>query len=150
MSANLEPMSVEELAQQILQCMPEALIFSDLDGIIRFWNPGAEIVFGFTAADAVGQSLDLIIPERIRKAHWDGFNEAIKRGGTKPGRKSAITRSLHKNGELIYVDMSFAMVFDQGGKMVGAMAVARDATARFLEEKNLKRQFAERSAQSSN
>jgi PAS domain S-box-containing protein len=118
MSSNLEPVSVEKLTQQILQCMPEALVFADLDGIIRIWNPGAETVFGFTAADAIGQSLDLIIPERMRKAHWDGFNEAIKRGGTKPGRKSAITRSLHKSGEQIYVDMSFAMVFDQDGKMM--------------------------------
>jgi PAS domain S-box-containing protein len=150
MSSNLEPVSVEKLTQQILQCMPEALVFADLDGIIRIWNPGAETVFGFTAADAIGQSLDLIIPERMRKAHWDGFNEAIKRGGTKPGRKSAITRSLHKSGEQIYVDMSFAMVFDQDGKMTGSMAIARDATARFLEEKNLRRELAELAPKSSN
>lgn len=133
----------ETLSADILRCMPEALIFADLEGIIRIWNSGAENVFGFTAAESIGQSLDLIIPERLRKAHWDGFNKAIVHGGTLPGRTSMITRSLHKSGEQVYVDMSFAMVKDPSGKMLGSMAVARDATARFLEEKNLRRQLAE-------
>ena len=131
------------LPNDILQSMPEALIFADLQGIIQRWNPGAENVFGFTSAEAVGQSLDLIIPERMRKAHWEGFNKAIERGGTLPGRTSAITRAIHKSGEPFYVDMSFAMVKDQAGKLIGAMAVARDATKRFQEEKELRRQLAE-------
>lgn len=138
-----ESIKVENLSEDILRSMPEALIFADLDGIIRLWNPGAETVFGFTAAESIGQSLDLIIPERMRKAHWDGFNKAIVRGGTLPGRTSMITRSLHKSGESIYVDMSFAMVKNPAGQMLGSMAVARDATARFQEEKNLRRQLAE-------
>jgi len=131
------------LPNDILQSMPEALIFADLQGIIQRWNPGAENVFGFTAAEAVGQSLDLIIPERMRKAHWEGFNKAIERGGTLPGRTSAITRAIHKSGDPFYVDMSFAMVKDPAGKLIGSMAVARDATKRFQEEKELRRQLAE-------
>lgn len=145
----IEGNSAETLGDDILRSMPEALIFADLDGIIRFWNPGAETVFGFAAADAVGQSLDLIIPERLRKAHWDGFEKAIVRGGTLPGRTSMITRSLHQSGEQIYVDMSFAMVKNQAGQMLGSMAVARDATKRFLEEKSLRRQLAELTAPAS-
>lgn len=141
--SNTENTVADNLPADILRCMPEALIFSDLEGIIRQWNPGAETVFGFPATEALGQSLDLIIPERMRKAHWDGFNKAIVRGGTLPGRKSMITRSLHKSGEQIYVDMSFAMVKDASGKMLGSMAVARDATARFLEEKSMRKQLAE-------
>ena len=141
--SNIESNTVENLSGDILRSMPEALIFADLEGIIRMWNPGAETVFGFTAAESIGQSLDLIIPERLRKAHWEGFNKAVARGGTIPGRTSLITRSLHKSGEPIYVDMSFAMVKNQAGQMLGSMAVARDATARFLEEKNLRRQLAE-------
>lgn len=140
---NIESNMMTTLSDAILHSMPEALIFADLDGIIRLWNPGAETVFGFAASEAIGQSLDLIIPEKLRKAHWDGFNKAIVRGGTLPGRSSAITRSLHKSGEQTYVDMSFAMVKDQAGQMLGSMAVARDATQRFLEEKNLRRQLAE-------
>jgi PAS domain S-box-containing protein len=138
--------ALDALSPDILMCMPEALVFADLEGIIRLWNPGAENVFGFSATDAIGQKLDLIIPERMRKAHWDGFNKAIERGGTLPGRTSMITRSLHKSGEQIYVDMSFAMVKDAAGNLLGSMAVARDATKRFLEEKNMRRQLAELSA----
>jgi len=137
------PLTLESTAVPLLRSMPEALIFCDLEGIIRVWNPAAEKVFGWSAAEAVGQSLDLIIPERMRKAHWDGFNQAIARGGVKPGRTSAITRSLHKHEDYIYVDMSFEMVRDASGRLLGSMAVARDATARFNEEKALRKQLAE-------
>ena len=138
--------TLESTAVAILQSMPEAVIFCDLDGIIRVWNGGAERVFGWSAAETIGQSLDMIIPERMRKAHWDGFNAAIERGGVKPGRSSMITRSLHKILESIYVDMSFEMVKDAQGRMLGSLAVARDATARFTEEKALRKQLAELTA----
>lgn len=139
-------LTLESTAASILRSMPEALIFCDLEGVIRVWNGGAEKVFGWPAAEALGQSLDLIIPERMRKAHWDGFNQAIARGGVKPGRTAMITRSLHKSGEQIYVDMSFEMVRDAAGQMLGSLAVARDATARFTEEKALRKQLAELTA----
>ena len=79
----------ETLSADIMRSMPEALIFADLEGIIRAWNPGAETVFGFTMAETIGQSLDLIIPERMRRAHWDGFNKAIERVRTMFGREAA-------------------------------------------------------------
>ena len=138
--------TLDTTAVHILRSMPEALIFCDMEGIIRVWNAGAEKVFGWSAAEAVGQSLDLIIPERMRQAHWDGFNQAIARGGVKPGRTSMITRSLHKSAEFIYVDMSFEMVKDEQGRMLGSMAVARDATKRFNDEKALRKQLAELTA----
>ncbi len=138
--------TLDTTAVHILRSMPEALIFCDMEGIIRVWNAGAEKVFGWSAAEAVGQSLDLIIPERMRQAHWDGFNQAIARGGVKPGRTSMITRSLHKSAEFIYVDMSFEMVKDEQGQMLGSMAVARDATKRFNDEKALRKQLAELTA----
>lgn len=137
------PLTLESTAVHLLRSMPEALIVCDLEGIIRAWNPAAEKVFGWSAAEAVGQSLDLIIPERMRKAHWDGFNQALERGGVKPGRTSMITRSLHKSSDFIYVDMSFEMVRDESGRLLGSMAVARDATARFNDEKALRKQLAE-------
>lgn len=144
--STIESNTMENLSEDILRSMPEALIFSDLEGIIRRWNPGAETVFGFLAAESINQSLDLIIPERLRKAHWEGFHKALARGGTIPGRSSLITRSLHKSGEPIYVDMSFSLVKNQAGAVVGALAVARDATARFLKEKDLRRELAELTA----
>lgn len=136
----------ESLAAQILHSIPEAVIYSDLEGIVRVWNSGAEKIFGWSAEEALGQSLDMIIPERMRKAHWDGFNQAIARGGVKPGRTSMITRSLHKTEEFIYIDMSFEMVRDAQGQMLGSLAVARDATKRFNEEKALRKQLAELTA----
>ncbi len=138
--------TLESTAAHLLRSMPEAVIFCDLEGIIRVWNGGAEKVFGWSAAEAVGQSLDLIIPERMRKAHWDGFNQAVARGGVKPGRTAMITRSLHKVEEFIYVDMSFEMVRDASGQMLGSIAVARDATKRFNDEKALRKQLAELTA----
>lgn len=136
----------ESLALPLLGSIPEAVIFCDLEGTIQYWNAGAEKIFGWPAAEAVGSNLDLIIPERMRKAHWDGFDQAIARGGVKPGRTSMVTRSQHKTQEFIYVDMSFEMVKDTSGKLIGALAVARDCTARFTEEKALRKQLAELTA----
>lgn len=130
----------------IFECMSEALIFADPRGVIRMWNPGAESLFGHTAADALGQSLDLIIPERLRKPHWEGFDRALRLGATAHGRRSIITRALHKSGQQLYVDMSFAVVRNRAGETTGAMAVARDATDRYLEEKNLRHQLADLTA----
>jgi PAS domain S-box-containing protein len=137
----------EALAPFLLRSIPEALVYCDLAGTIRFWNAGAEQVFGWSAQEAVGQSLDLIIPERMRKAHWDGFDQAIARGGVKPGRAAMMTRSLHKAKESIYVEMSFSMVSDATGALIGSLAVAREATVRFTEEKALRKQLAELTAQ---
>ncbi len=128
--------------RDVLECMSEALIFADPEGIIRIWNQGAEAVFGHAAADALGRSLDLIIPEPLRKAHWDGFYQAIRRGATLHGRRSIVTRALHQSGRQLYVDMSFAIVKDQAGAITGSMAVARDATERHLEQKSLRQQLA--------
>lgn len=140
------PLTLDTVAAHLLRSMPEAVIFCDLQGLIRVWNAGAEKVFGWRADEAIGQSLDLIIPERMRKAHWDGFHQAVARGGVKPGRTAMITRSLHKTQEFIYVDMSFEMVRDASGQMLGSLAVARDATQRFNDEKALRKQLAELSA----
>lgn len=126
----------------LVTCMSEALIFSDRQGIIQAWNPGAQSLFGFDAAETIGQSLDLIIPESLRKAHWDGYHQAISRGATLHCGRSRITRALHKSGNPLYVDMSFAVVKNQAGETTGAMAVARDATQRYQEEKQLRKQLA--------
>lgn len=144
--SNNDSFTVGTAYRDILECMSEALIFADPKGIIRIWNPGAEYVFGYTSAEAVGRSLDLIIPENLRKAHWEGFHRAVSQGATAHGRSSIITRSLHKSGQQLYVDMSFAVVKNQAGETIGSTAVARNATERYLEEKSLRRQLAELTA----
>ena len=138
----------QTLYRDILESMSEALIFADVAGVIRLWNPGAEFIFGYAAAEAIGRSLDLIIPEKLREAHWAGFDRAIRQGAAIHGRKSIITRALHKGGRQLYVDMSFAVVKNEDGETIGSTAVARDATQRYLEERSLRRQLAELSAKS--
>ena len=125
----------DAMAGDIVACMHEAVILADLEGVIVVWNHGAETLFGFTAAEAIGQSVDLIVPEKMRQAHWDGFNKAIAHGDTLSAKGSRMTRALQKNGEPLYVDMSFAMVRNAAGELTGSIAVARDATARFLAER---------------
>ena len=120
------------LFQAIIEQAPDAMIYADRSGTIRIWNRGAETVFGYAAEEVVGQNLDVIIPERFRRAHWDGFNKAIAAGQTRHSGKAMTTRSMHKNGNKLYVDMSFSLVKDPMGNVMGSLAIGRDCTARHL------------------
>ena len=104
------PQTDSPLAERVLACMMEAVIHADRQGLIALWNPAAETMFGFSTAEAIGQSLDIIIPERLREAHWRGFNAAIASGRTRLNGRPTVTRALHKSGATLYVEMSFAMV----------------------------------------
>jgi len=123
------------LAERVLAGMMEAVIHADRQGLIELWNPAAEALFGYPAAEAIGQSLDLIIPERLREAHWRGFDAAIASGRTRLHGRPTVTRATHRSGATLYVEMSFALVFDAAGQVIGSVAVARDVTDRVLREK---------------
>lgn len=129
------PQTDSLLAERVLACMMEAVIHADRQGLIALWNPAAETMFGFSTAEAIGQSLDIIIPERLREAHWRGFNAAIASGRTRLNGRPTVTRALHKSGATLYVEMSFAMVCATTGEVIGSVAVARDATERVQREK---------------
>lgn len=129
------PQTDSPLAERVLACMMEAVIHADRQGLIELWNPAAETMFGFSAAEAIGQSLDIIIPERLREAHWRGFHAAIASGRTRLNGRPTVTRALHKSGATLYVEMSFAMVCATSGEVIGSVAVARDATERVQREK---------------
>jgi PAS domain S-box-containing protein len=129
--------------QAALEQAPDAIIFADPGGAIRIWNRAAETVFGYAAAEVIGGSLDVIIPERLRSAHWDGFHRALDSGQTKLGAKALTTRSVHKNGSKLYVELSFGLVRNEDGTIVGALAVGRDCTARYLEERALRARVAQ-------
>lgn len=118
----------------ILDQIADAVIYADRTGLIRHWNKAAESMFGFSPAEAVGQSLDLIIPERLRAAHWRGFDSAINSGTTRLSGRPTVTRALHKSGDKLYVEMSFALVADAAG-VLGSVAVARDVTEKINREK---------------
>ena len=108
------------------------MIFADRDGSIQVWNRGAEIIFGYAAAEVLGSNLDVIIPERFRSAHWKGFTKAIEIGQTHYAGRVLTTRSIHKSGAKLYVDMTFGLVKDRIGVVIGALAIVRDCTERHL------------------
>src|SRR5450759_3746021 len=121
------------LFQAIVEQAPDAIIFADREGAIRVWNHRAEAVFGYAAAEVLGNTLDLIIPERFRHAHWEGFRRAVDSGQTKYGDRVLTTRSVHKDGSKLYVDLSFGLIRNEAGAIAGALAVGRDCTARHIE-----------------
>lgn len=123
------------LSDWILEQTTDALVYAGTDGMIARWNAAATALFGFTAAEAVGQSIDLIIPEHLRAAHWAGFDKAIAGGTTRLAGRPTLTRAVHKGGGKLYVEMTFALVKDDAGKVVGSVAVARDVTERVEREK---------------
>jgi PAS domain S-box-containing protein len=131
------------LSEALVAQAPAAMILADRDGVIRVWNASAEAVFGYSAAEVIDGSLDVIIPERLRGAHWQGFRTAIETGREKYAGKVMTTRAVHKNGSKLYVDLSFALVRDETGAVVGSLAVARDCTERYASDKALRAQVAE-------
>lgn len=124
-----------ELARAIVEQSADAVIFADAQGVTRIWNAAATALFGFTAGETIGQSLDVIIPERLREAHWAGFRRAVESGVTRLDGKPTITRALHKTGKRLYVEMSFAVVRGADGAVAGSVAIARDATARYQAQR---------------
>jgi PAS domain S-box-containing protein len=116
--------------QLIVEQASEAVVFADRAGTIRLWNRGAERLFGYTADEALGTNLDLIIPERFRVAHWQGFGRAIQSGELRSADSVRVTRSQHKDGRKLYVEMSFNLVRDAAGAVIGAFAIARDGSQR--------------------
>ncbi len=143
MNAPGEASHFPELDRLLVEQMADALIFADRRGIIRRWNAGAEKIFGFKAAEVLGVSLDVIIPERLRAAHWAGFNRAMETGAARLDGRPIVTRAVNAAGDAIYVDLSFAVVADGNGVVLGSVALARDATIRYREDKALRQRLAE-------
>lgn len=119
---------------------PDAMIFADQQGKIVIWNVAAERIFGFTKAQALGASLDIIIPESLREAHWRGYKRTMEEGKTKYVGRSLPTKSIRVDGSSIYIELSFSIIVDLTGKVLGALSNARDITERFVQDrKNRKR-----------
>ena len=124
------------LAERILDQVADAVIYADHTGTLRRWNRGAVALFGYSAAEALGQSLELVIPEHLRAAHWRGFEAAMTSGAVKLAGRPTLTRATHKGGDKLYVEMTFALVRGEvAGSALGAVAVARDATERVAAQR---------------
>lgn len=123
------------LFQRIVEEMPEAVIVSDRAGAIVYWNRAAETMFGHSAGEAMGQSLDLIIPERFRARHWAGYRTVMSTGVTRYGHELLAVPAIRKDGSRISLEFSIALVRDDGGELAGAAAIIRDVTARWERER---------------
>lgn len=123
------------LFQRIVEDMAEAVVVSNRNGEIMFWNPAAEAMFGHSAADAIGQSLDLIIPERFRARHWAGYRAVMSSGVARYGQQLLAVPAMRKDGRRISIEFSIVLVRDPSGELIGAAAIIRDVTARWERER---------------
>lgn len=130
------------LIDAILGTASDAIIATDADGRITFWNPGATRIFGFTSEEAIGSSLDLIIPENLRARHWAGYHRVMATGESHYGQGDLLSvPGLTKDGRRISVEFTIILLHDQGRELVGTAAILRDATKRFEELRELRRQL---------
>ena len=125
-----------KLAERILDQVADAVIYINRTGTIIRWNPACTALFGYSAVQALGQGVDLIIPEHLRAAHWSGFDAALAKGATKLHGRPTLTRALHKSGRRLYVEMTFAIVKgNTESEVLGSVAMARDVTERVERER---------------
>jgi PAS domain S-box-containing protein len=129
--------------QQVVEALGDAVVVADADGVIRLWNPAAERLFGFTKTDALGSSLDLIIPERLRQRHWAGYDRAMASGETSPGRNLLRVPAVHKDGRRLSISFTVGLLFGPEGKVTGIAAVLRDDSEHFDQEQRLRKIFAD-------
>jgi PAS domain S-box-containing protein len=137
------------VGQAIVSASSDAIVAADKDGRIVLWNPGAERIFGYRERDAVGRSLDIIIPERLREPHWEGYTRVMNGGQSRYGSGDVLAvPALRSDGSRISIEFTIVPLRDPAGKLTGLAAVIRDVTKCFEEVRALRRALAERSAAS--
>lgn len=137
------------MVEALLRSASDAIIATDAKGIITFWNPGAERIFGFSAHEAVGQSLDLIIPENLRARHWAGYNHTMATGASRYGHGDLLrVPGQARDGRRLSVEFTIVVLRDEQGGPTGTVAILRDVSAAFEESRSLKRQLADMKANS--
>lgn len=131
---------------QLVAGAADAIVVCDAAGAITLWNRAAERIFGFTPADALGQSLDLIIPQRQRDRHWEGYHKTMATAVTKYGADVLRVPALHKDGRTLSIAFTVSMLFSDDRKVTGIAAIVRDETKRFTEERELRKRLVEAEA----
>jgi PAS domain S-box-containing protein len=127
------------LSQQLFDGSPDAILVSDRDGVTRYWNAAATRLFGFTAEEAVGKSMDLIVPDRLRGRHWDGWNKVMETGVTRYGAGQLLAvPATHRDGRTLSVEFSIQLLRNEAGRIAWVAAVFRDVTERFQRDKALR------------
>jgi PAS domain S-box-containing protein len=128
MQAPSGPVADVEWASMVLEQAPDVVIVTDRSGVIRVWNRRATEVFGFSADEAIAAGLDVIIPAALQQAHWTAFDVAMKSGKAKTQGRAILTRAVHKDGGRLYLELSFAVLSNEAGEAIGAIAIGRDVT----------------------
>src|SRR3954453_159995 len=128
--------------EQVVEALGDAVVLCDRDGVIRFWNAAAERLFGFNPAEALGSSLDLIVPERLRERHWAGFDKAVATGQTRYEHDVLHVPATHKDGRALSIAFTVGLLLAPERTVIGLVAVIRDDTKRFAEERDLRKRLA--------
>jgi PAS domain S-box-containing protein len=139
--------SHEWLCRRLVEDSRDAVIFADRAGVIRLWNAGAAEMFGYGPAEALGQPLDLIIPENLRARHNEGYGRALAAGFSKYAKDLLAVPGLTKDGRRISLEFTITLVPDKKGQILGAAAIIRDVTARWQRDRELKKRLAQLEAQ---
>ena len=134
---------ITEFSQTLVADAPDAIIYADPEGLIRYWNHGAERLFGFSQLDAIGQTLDIIIPAGLRKRHWEGYARTIQTGLTRYGDGDVLSvPALRKDGSRVSIEFTILPFHDRDKRICGIAAILRDVTGRYEEMKSLRAQLA--------
>jgi PAS domain S-box-containing protein len=132
-----------KFADRLVSGMSDAIIYADAEGVIRLWNRGATRIFGFAEGEAIGRSLDIIIPESLRERHWQGFRATMRTGESRYGDGQVLSvPAVRKDGARISVEFTIVPFTNDSGQMIGIAAIMRDTTTRFEELRVLRRQLA--------
>ncbi len=131
------------LCRRIVEESPIAFLYADREGIIRLWNSGAEAMFGYSAGETLGRSMELIIPEKHRTRHWEGWAKVMQSGVTKYGRDMLAVPALRKDGTRISIEFNIVLLRDEAGTILGAAAMIHDVTARWERDKATRARIAE-------
>ncbi|MBA4327548.1 MAG: histidine kinase [Polaromonas sp.] len=129
--------------KQLVEAVGDAIVASDAGGAISLWNPAAQRMFGFTEDEALGQSLDIIIPQRQQQRHWDGYHKTMATGQTRYGNDVLRVPAVHKDGHTLSIAFTVALLHADDGKVSAIVAVIRDESSRFAEERALKKRLTE-------
>ena len=132
---------IEMIYRQIIENSQDAILFADRDGRIDLWNSGAEAIFGYKKEEVLGKSLDLIIPEKLRQRHWEGYYKVMETGQSRYGKELLKVPALRKDGTSISVEFTISLVRNLQNEIMGTAAIIRDVTERWKQEKELKQKI---------
>ena len=140
---HLEPSAMTIDTGALVHAVGDAIVVSDVSGKIVLWNPAAERMFGYTEAEAVGQTLDIITPEKFRKRHWDGYHQTMATGQTKYGTTLLRVPAVNKAGQSLSIAFGVALLFGADGRPTAIASIIRDETQRFEQDRAARKRIVE-------